>query len=61
MSRVMMTPKAAFASLFNELLATRARYETLRISGASFSERVELLDTLHGLRHDMGQMRRGLI
>ena len=61
MSRITMNPKAAFSALFDELLATRARYESLRISGAPFSERVEALDTLQTLRHDMGMLRRGLI
>ncbi len=57
MSRGVTTPQAEFGALLNELLATRARYETLRMAGASYSERADLIDRLHSLRHDIGLAR----
>ena len=61
MSRGITTPQAEFGALFNELLATRARYESLRIAGASYSDRADLIERLHSLRHDMGLLRAGLV
>ena len=49
-----------FGQLFSELLTTRAQYESLRIGGAPFSKRADMLDRLHTLRHDMDLMRRTL-
>lgn len=60
MSRGTTTQQAEFGALFNELLATRARYESLRMAGASYSDRADLIDRLHSLRHDMGLVRRNL-
>ncbi len=57
MSRGTTMPQAEFVALFNELLATRAHYETLRMAGASYSERIDLIDRLHSLRHDIGLAR----
>ena len=51
---------AEFGSLFHELLTTRAQYESLRIGGAPFTQRADLLERLHTLRHDMNLMRRTL-
>ncbi len=61
MSRGALTPQAEFGELFNELLATRARYENLRIAGASLSERAELIGLLHALRQEMGLLRSSLV
>lgn len=61
MSRGITTPQAEFGALFNELLATRARYESLRIAGASYSDRADMIERLHSLRHDMGLLRAGLV
>ena len=60
MSRGHTTSQAEFGSLFHELLATRAQYESLRIGGAPFGQRAEMLDRLHTLRHDMDLARRTL-
>ena len=60
MSQGTTTPQAEFGALFNELLATRARYESLRMAGASYADRADLIDRLHSLRHDMGLVRRSL-
>ena len=60
MSRGRTTPQPEFGPLFNELLATRARYEGLRIGNGSFAERAMLLDRLHALRYEMGELRRTL-
>ena len=57
MSRGHALPQAEFGELFQELLTTRARYETLRIDGAPFDQRAELLERLHTLRSNMGQLR----
>ena len=61
MSRGITTPQAEFGALFEELLATRARYESLRIAGASYSDRADLIERLHSLRHDMGLLRASLV
>ena len=61
MSRGITTPQAEFGALFDELLATRARYESLRIAGASYSDRADMIERLHSLRHDMSLLRRSLI
>jgi len=60
MSTAHAMPQHEFGALFSELMATRAHYETLRINGAPFDERAQLLDRLHHLRHDMGVVRRSL-
>jgi len=52
--------KADFGQLFSELLNTRAHYESLRIGGAPFSQRADMLERLHTLRHDMDLVRRTL-
>ena len=49
-----------FGQLFSELLTTRAHYESLRIGGAPFAERADMLERLHTLRHDMSLVRRTL-
>ncbi len=51
---------ADFGQLFSELLSTRAQYESLRIGGAPFTKRADMLERLHTLRHDMSLMRRTL-
>lgn len=51
---------ADFGQLFNELLSTRAQYESLRIGGGPFSKRADMLERLHTLRHDMDLVRRTL-
>ncbi len=61
MSRGTTTPQAEFGALFDELLATRARYESLRIAGASYSDRADLIERLHSLRRDMGLLRASLV
>jgi hypothetical protein len=61
MSQGSTTPQAEFGALFNELLATRARYESLRMAGASYSDRADMIDRLHSLRHNMSLLRRNLI
>lgn len=61
MSRGITTPQAEFGALFNELLATRAHYESLRMAGASYSDRADVIERLHSLRHDMGLLRRTLV
>lgn len=53
-------PQADFGAMFHELLTTRAQYESLRIGGAPFAKRADLLDRLHTLRHDMDLVRRTL-
>lgn len=58
MSRGHATPQPEFGRLFGELLATRARYEGLRMSNAPLIERSYLIDRLHELRHEMGVIRR---
>jgi len=57
MSRGRTTPQPEFAPLFNELLATRARYETLRVGNGPLLERSLLLDELHQLRYRMSLAR----
>jgi len=57
MSRGHTLPQAEFGELFQELLTTRARYEALRMGGAPFGQRAELLARLHALRSTMGQLR----
>lgn len=52
------TQRSDFGTLFQELLSTRAHYESLRMGGAPFSERAATLERLHGLRHDMDVIRR---
>ena len=61
MSRGITTSQAEFGTLFDELLATRARYENLRMAGASYSDRADMIERLHSLRHDMGLLRRSLV
>ena len=51
---------ADFGSLFHELLTTRAQYESLRMGGAPFAQRADLIERLHTLRHDMDLVRRTL-
>ncbi len=60
MSRGNMIPQDEFGTLFNELLATRAQYESLRMSGGPLGERATMLDRLHTIRHDMDTVRRTL-
>ena len=57
MSRGHAMPQTEFGALFRELLETRAQYETLRIGGAAFGQRAEVLDRLHTLRQEMSWMR----
>jgi hypothetical protein len=57
MSRGHALPQAEFGELFQELLTTRAHYETLRIEGAPFGQRAEMLERLHSLRSNMGRLR----
>ena len=54
------TRQSDFGSLFHELLTTRAQYESLRIGGAPFAERADLIDRLHTIRQDMDLVRRTL-
>ena len=60
MSRHNTNINTDFGSLFHELLTTRAQYESLRIGGAPYAQRADLLERLHTLRHDMDLMRRTL-
>ncbi len=46
-----------FDVLFDELLATRRRYEELRIAGAPHSDRAEARTQLHLLRAAMASVR----
>ena len=50
-----------FGQLLSELLTTRAQYESLRIGGAPFSKRADMLDRLHTLRHDMERLAQTMI
>jgi hypothetical protein len=61
MSRGHTTPQPEFAPLFNELLATRARYETARIADCPLIERSLLLEQLHELRHEMSLVRQARV
>lgn len=49
-----------FENLFDDLAAARARYEDLRVSGVSLSERVDARSALHALRSQVGAVRRGV-
>ena len=61
MSRGTMIPQDEFGALFNELLATRAQYESLRISNGPLGQRASMLERLHTIRHDMGVARRSMV
>ena len=57
MSKATTQREPAFGVLFRELLDTRRHYETLRIGGAPYVDRSELLDRLHDLRAQMAAIR----
>jgi hypothetical protein len=58
MTRGYATTQAEFGTLFRELLSTRAQYESMRIGGAGFGDRAEMLDRLHTLRANMSMVRK---
>ena len=57
MSRGTSQSEPKFGVLFRELLDTRRHYETLRVGGAPYADRSELLDRLHDLRAQMATIR----
>lgn len=46
-----------FGQVFEEIAATRARYETLRTVDGSFDERARLVSRLHDLRARVADLR----
>jgi hypothetical protein len=47
----------SFGELFEEIAATRARYEALRSFHGSLDERARLVSRLHTLRAQMADLR----